>query len=124
MTKSQNSLSLRKLLNCVAVASFGSSEDTADKSNDSINLLKYATAWRAIQQALIFVTLIFLPLLSPTPVLAQDKNTPSDLLDKSLEDLMAIRVDSVYTASGFKQKVTEAPASVTIVTSEEIKKVV
>jgi iron complex outermembrane receptor protein len=40
----------------------------------------------------------------------------------SLEDLMSIEIDSVYGASGFKQKVTEAPASVTIITSEEIKK--
>lgn len=38
----------------------------------------------------------------------------------SLEDLMSIEIDSVYGASGFKQKVTEAPASVTIITSEEI----
>ncbi len=35
---------------------------------------------------------------------------------------MSVEVDSVYGASGFKQKVTEAPASVTIVTSEEIQK--
>ena len=40
----------------------------------------------------------------------------------SIEDLMSIDIDSVYGASGFKQKVTEAPASVTIVTSEEIQK--
>jgi outer membrane receptor for ferrienterochelin and colicins len=35
---------------------------------------------------------------------------------------MSIEIDSVYGASGFKQKVTEAPASVTIMTSEEIQK--
>jgi iron complex outermembrane receptor protein len=35
---------------------------------------------------------------------------------------MSIEIDSVYGASGFKQKVTEAPASVTIITSEEIQK--
>jgi outer membrane receptor for ferrienterochelin and colicins len=40
----------------------------------------------------------------------------------SLEDLMAVEIDSVYGASGFKQKVTEAPASVTIITSEEIQR--
>jgi outer membrane receptor protein involved in Fe transport len=43
-------------------------------------------------------------------------------MDESLEQLMSIQVDSVYGASGFKQKVTEAPASVTIITSEEIQK--
>ena len=40
----------------------------------------------------------------------------------SLEDLMLIRIDSVRGASGFNQKVTEAPASVTIITSEEIQR--
>ena len=35
---------------------------------------------------------------------------------------MSIRIDSVYGASGFKQKVTEAPASVTIITSEDIQR--
>jgi outer membrane receptor for ferrienterochelin and colicins len=40
----------------------------------------------------------------------------------SLEDLMSIKIDSVQGVSGFTQKVTEAPASVTIVTSEEIQR--
>lgn len=35
---------------------------------------------------------------------------------------MSIEVDTVSSASGFKQKVTEAPASVTIITSEDIQK--
>jgi outer membrane receptor for ferrienterochelin and colicins len=40
----------------------------------------------------------------------------------SLEDLMALDIDSVSGVSGFKQKVTEAPASVTIITAEEIQR--
>ena len=55
-------------------------------------------------------------------MLAQDKGVAPNLLDKSLEELMSIRIDSVYGVSGFKQKVTEAPASVTIITSDEIQK--
>ncbi len=35
---------------------------------------------------------------------------------------MSIKIDSVQGASGFNQKVTEAPASVTIITSEEIQR--
>jgi len=35
---------------------------------------------------------------------------------------MSVRIDSVYGASGFKQKVTEAPASITIITSEDIQR--
>jgi len=82
----------------------------------------YRSTWLAILRALVLVTLSVLPLLNSTPVMAQNQSAPPDLLDKSLEDLMAIQVDSVYGASGFLQKVTEAPASVTIITSEEIQK--
>ena len=46
--------------------------------------------------------------------------TPDDLTQKSLEDLMNIEVASVYSASKYSQKVTEAPSSVSIVTSEQI----
>ncbi|HVQ15834.1 MAG TPA: TonB-dependent receptor plug domain-containing protein, partial [Vicinamibacterales bacterium] len=38
----------------------------------------------------------------------------------SLEELMKVRVDSVYGASKYEQKVTRAPASVSILTAEEI----
>jgi outer membrane receptor for ferrienterochelin and colicins len=66
--------------------------------------------------------LSLLPLLSSTHALAQNKPPNPSLLDDSLEDLMAIKIDTVYGASGFKQKVTEAPASITIITSDEIHK--
>ena len=58
----------------------------------------------------------------PVRVLAQDKQAPKDLFEASLEDLMKVDIDSVYAASGYKQKVTEAPASITIITSDEIRK--
>lgn len=45
---------------------------------------------------------------------------PSDEL--ALEDLMALEVQSVFGASKFLQKVTEAPASVTVVTAEDIRR--
>jgi outer membrane receptor for ferrienterochelin and colicins len=48
--------------------------------------------------------------------------TPEELASKSLEDLMNIEVDSVYSASKYSQKVTEAPSSVSIVTSEQIQR--
>ena len=77
---------------------------------------------QVVQRALILLILSLLPLLSSVRVLAQNQSATPDLLDKSLEDLMAIQVDSVYGVSGFKQKVTEAPASITIITSEDIQK--
>ena len=45
-----------------------------------------------------------------------------DLKQLSLEDLMAVQVDTVYGASKHEQKTTEAPSSVTIVTKEDIKR--
>jgi len=53
---------------------------------------------------------------------AQAPNPAGDLTEMSLEKLMEIEVDSVYGASRYLQKVTEAPASVSIVTAEEIQK--
>ncbi len=40
---------------------------------------------------------------------AQEPNAP-DLTDTSLEDLMKIKVESVWGASKYLQKVTQAPA--------------
>jgi iron complex outermembrane receptor protein len=39
-----------------------------------------------------------------------------------MEQLMSLQVTEVYSASRFKQSVTEAPASVTIITSDDIKR--
>ena len=40
----------------------------------------------------------------------------------SLENLMKVEVESIYAASRHQQKVTEAPASITVITSDEIQK--
>jgi outer membrane receptor for ferrienterochelin and colicins len=53
---------------------------------------------------------------------AEPKPPQKDLSQLSLEELMNIKVDVVYGASKFQQKVTEAPASVTIITADEIQK--
>jgi iron complex outermembrane receptor protein len=45
-----------------------------------------------------------------------------DLSGLSLKELQQLTIDSVYTASKYQQKTTEAPASVTIVTSSEIER--
>jgi outer membrane receptor for ferrienterochelin and colicins len=46
---------------------------------------------------------------------------PAALMDLPLEDLLKIKVDAVFAASRVAQEVTHAPASVTIVTREEIR---
>lgn len=57
--------------------------------------------------------------------LARGEETPTpsraiDLADLSLEQLMEVPVETVVSASKYEQKITRAPASVTIVTSAEI----
>src|SRR5690348_9765215 len=54
-----------------------------------------------------------------------DEGAPAqapDLADLSLEELMNVKVATVYGASRFQQNVSEAPSSVSIVTADEIKK--
>ena len=53
---------------------------------------------------------------------AKTRQKPPDLMEMSLEDLMKVEIDSVYGASRYKQKVNTAPASITIVTAEEIRR--
>ena len=45
-----------------------------------------------------------------------------DLKSLSIEELMAIEVQTVYSTSKHEQKVTEAPSSVTVVAADEIRK--
>jgi outer membrane receptor for ferrienterochelin and colicins len=69
---------------------------------------------------------VLLILASASPAIGQSGGTaappPSQLGELSIEELAALKIDSVYGASRYTQKVTEAPSSVTIVTSDEIRK--
>ncbi len=73
---------------------------------------------------LAIVLLLPLP-LSWSTASAQAVPAPAPtagLADLSLEQLMEIRIEKVFSASKFEQKVTQAPASVTIITADEIEK--
>lgn len=52
--------------------------------------------------------------------LLADSTADLELADLSLERLMEVRIEKVIGASKFEQKVTQAPASVTVVTGDEI----
>jgi len=49
-------------------------------------------------------------------------STQPDLTELSLQDLMKVHVEEVYGASKYIQKVTKAPSSVTIITSDDIRR--
>ena len=56
------------------------------------------------------------------PGTQQSKQQEPDLTKLSLEDLTKVQIETVYGASKFGQKVTEAPSSITIITADEIAK--
>ena len=68
--------------------------------------------------------LLILCLLATVPALADatTEERPATLVGLSLEELMSIEVPTVYGACKYDQKVTDAPASVSVITAEEIKK--
>lgn len=77
---------------------------------------------------LLLAVMMFLLVVSK-PASALETSAPADpdqaqqvLMDMDLEGLRKIKVDTVYGASRFEQKVTEAPSSITIITADEIKK--
>ncbi len=56
------------------------------------------------------------------PAFAQDDIAPTENVSKGGDEWLFQDIPSVYTASKYEQKVSKAPASVSIVTADEIKK--
>src|SRR5207245_6886976 len=67
------------------------------------------------------VCLLCAPVFCVMSTWGQEAKQP-DLSGMSIEDLAKLKVDAVYGASKFLQKAADAPASVTVVTAEEIQK--
>lgn len=61
---------------------------------------------------------VLIALMLPAPVAAQESRLP----DLSLEELLGVQVQPVFGASERLQPVTEAPASVTIITADDIRR--
>jgi iron complex outermembrane receptor protein len=70
----------------------------------------------------IILLLACLTIQSPAYAAKSGDNAAWDLTDLDLQELMEIEVVTVYGASKFEQKITEAPAAVSIVTSSDIKR--
>lgn len=79
---------------------------------------------RIVQRITGFVLAAGASILFSTPILAfaEPAAVDQDLRKLSIEELMAIEVQTVTSASKYQQKVSEAPSSVSLVTSEDIKK--
>ena len=74
-------------------------------------------------KSVLFLTLPFslFICLSISPVLAQDYFDDADLFTED-DELLFQEIPSVYSASKYEQKVSKAPASISIVTADEIQK--
>ena len=68
------------------------------------------------------ILLLILPIVLACASARADNGTNQDLTDLPLEALMQIQVPEVYSASKFEQKSTEAPASTSVITSDDIKR--
>jgi outer membrane receptor for ferrienterochelin and colicin len=89
-----------------------------------IGLPETFAACRARRGAVLLLLLFvgISPLETHGQGVGETKQAPKGLGQLSLEELMDIKVDTVYGASKFQQKVTEAPSSITIITADEIEK--
>jgi iron complex outermembrane receptor protein len=65
--------------------------------------------------------ILVLVILCAGPVAAQQQG-PDDLGKQSMEDLVKMKVDSVYGATKFLQKAEDSATSISVVTAEEIQK--
>jgi outer membrane cobalamin receptor len=75
----------------------------------------------AIGTPVLTLSLTLALALAPCALAAQSQGPPpEELPDKSLEDLLAMPVESVEGAARHSQRTTEAPASVSVITANDI----
>jgi len=70
----------------------------------------------------VWTLIVVLPLALNAAEKESELTTTKDLTELPLEELMNIEVPTVYGASKYEQKSTEAPAFVTVVTADQIKR--
>jgi outer membrane receptor for ferrienterochelin and colicins len=65
--------------------------------------------------------LLVLAFFPTKPAIAETAKTV-DLMDLSIEELRTVQITTVTAASKYEQKVTEAPASISVITADDIRK--
>ncbi len=78
--------------------------------------------WTVPATLVLCLTLLADSARAQAPEPEPDQKPATELSQLTLQELTELKIDSVYGASRYTQKVTEAPASVTIITREEIRK--
>ena len=71
---------------------------------------------------MFLIPLLIVGLSWTVPSGAMAEEPPADITEMSLEDLMGLEVKTVASASKYQQNISDAPASVTIITSEQIRR--
>ncbi len=71
---------------------------------------------------LLFIILVFAVLTTSPPAKAAEPSVDEPIAPDSEDIVLFQEISSVYGASKYKQKITEAPSSVSIVTDDDIKK--
>ena len=84
--------------------------------NGKLHIKHQAAHWSLWIVLGVFLSLLILP----TSAFAEELDLPDDLFSAEEEALFQ-DIPSVYSASKYEQKITEAPSSISIVTAEEIK---
>jgi iron complex outermembrane receptor protein len=87
-----------------------------------ISLQAFRRAWRMLAPTLRAACWLIFPVMLLAGGVAAQEPKQGDLSGLSIEDLAKVKVESVYGASKFLQRVSDSPTSVTVVTAEEIQK--
>jgi len=88
----------------------------------SFLVARFAKLQGGCRPAVIAFALFLLFGFLPCNAATESAFDPPSITDLSIEQLMEVEVDTVYSASKFEQKVTEAPSSVSIVTDQDIRR--